>query len=204
MLLSYNELKPGTYIVLDGKPYVVLEFNFLRMQQRKPAVQTKVKDLISGKVIARSFHPQDTIEEADVSRKKVKFLYVNRGEFWFCEAPKDPAEAGPTGLKNNRQVRFKLSREIIGDAADLMKQNILVDALVFGEDIINIDLPIKVELKVIESPPSFKGNTASGGSKQVKLETGANVNVPFFINQGDIVRVNTRDKTYVERVTKAE
>ncbi len=189
-MLGYNELKPGTYIVLDGKPYIVLEFNFLRMQQRKPAVQTKIKDLTSGKVIAKRFHPQDTIEEADVSRKKVKFLYTNKGEYWFCE-------------ENNSAERFKLPQEIIGDVADLMKQNTLVDALVFGKDIINIDLPIKVELKVVEAPPSFKGNTASGGSKQVKLETGANVNVPFFINQGDIVRVNTRDKTYVERVTKS-
>jgi len=211
-MLSYNELKPGTYIVLDGKPYVVLEFNFLRMQQRKPAVQTKVKDLTSGKVIARSFHPQDTIEEADVSKKKVKFLYTNKparnasrseaggGEYWFCE-------------ENNPASRFKLPQEIIGDASDLMKQNTLVDALVFsaqgrsasggGEQIINIDLPIKVELKVIESPPSFKGNTASGGSKQVKLETGATVNVPFFINEGDIVRINTREKIYVERVEKS-
>ena len=216
-MLSYNELKPGTYIVLEGKPYVVLEFNFLRMQQRKPAVQTKVKDLISGKVIARTFHPQDSIEEADVSRKKVKFLYSNKGparhasqlagvagrEFWFCEAPKESPSGDPTGLKNNQQIRFKLSKDIIGDAADLMKQNTLVDALVFGEDIINIDLPIKVELKVTEAPPAFKGDTASGGSKQVTLETGATINVPFFINQGDIVRVNTKERMYVERVEKA-
>jgi elongation factor P len=94
-MLSYNELKPGTYIVLEGKPYVVLEYSFMRMQMRKPAVQTKIKDLISGKVISHSFHPQDTIEEADISRKKVKFLYSNRGEFWFCE-------------ENNPSTRFKL------------------------------------------------------------------------------------------------
>ncbi len=105
--------------------------------------------------------------------------------------------------ENNPASRFKLPQEIIGDAADLMKPNSIVDALVFGEDIINIDLPIKVELKVVEAPPSFKGNTASGGSKQVKLETGATINVPFFINEGDIVRVNTRERIYVERVTKS-
>jgi elongation factor P len=189
-MLDYNELKPGTYIVLESKPYVVLEYNFLRMQQRKPAVQTKIKDLTSGKVIAKTFHPNDSIEEADVSKKKVKFLYSNRGEFWFCE-------------ENNPSARFKLGQEIIGDSADLMKQNMLVDALVFGEKIINIDLPIKVDLKVVEAPPSFRGDTASGGSKQVKLETGATINVPFFINEGDIVRVNTRERAYVERVEKA-
>ncbi len=189
-MLDYNELKPGTYIVLDGKPYVVAEFNFLRMQMRKPAVQTKIKDLVNGKIIARTFHMADQIEEADISKKKVKFIYMNKGEFWFCE-------------ENNPGARFKLEREIIGGAADLMKPNLIVDALVFGEKIINIDLPIKVDLKVIEAPPSFKGDTASGGTKQVKLETGATINVPFFINQGDIVRVNTRDRNYVERVKKS-
>lgn len=194
-MLSYNELKPGTYIVLDGKPYVVIEYNFLRMQQRKPAVQTKIKDLTNGKVIARTFHPNDSIEEASVSKKKVKFLYTNKGEYWFCN-------------ENNLAERFKLPQEIIGAAADLMKQNILTDALVFsaqgGDNIINIDLPIKVDLKVVEAPPSFKGNTASGGSKQVKLETGATINVPFFINEGDIIRVNTKERNYVERVSKSE
>ena len=163
----------------------------MRMQMRKPAVQTKIKDLFSGKVISRSFHPQDTIEEADISRKKVKFLYTNKNEFWFCE-------------ENNPSTRFKLEEEIIGEAADLMKPNLIVDALVFGEKIINIDLPIKVDLEVVEAPSSFKGDTASGGSKQVKLETGAVINVPFFINQGDIVRVNTRDRNYVERASKTK
>ncbi len=190
-MLSYNELKPGTYIVLDAKPYVVVEFNFLRMQQRKPAVQTKIRDLVSGKVIAKTFHPNDSIEEADISKKKVKFLYTSRGEFWFCE-------------ENNPASRFKLPQEIIGDSSDFLKPNILVDALVLGEKIINIDLPIKVDLKVVEAPPSFKGNTASGGSKQAKLETGATINVPFFINEGDIIRVNTRERNYVERVSKSE
>ncbi len=190
-MLSYNELKPGTYIVLEGKPYIVLEYSFMRMQMRKPAVQTKIKDLISGKVISRSFHPQDNIEEAEILRKKVKFLYTNKNEFWFCE-------------ESNPSARFKLEQEIIGDASDLMKPNLIVDALAFGEKIINIDLPIKVELKVIEAPPSFKGDTASGGSKQVKLETGANINVPFFINQGDVIRVNTQERTYVERASKTK
>ena len=173
---------------------MVLEFNFLRMQQRKPAAQTKIRDLISGKVISKTFHPQEEIEKADISKKKVKFLYENRQEFWFCE-------------ENKPAVRFKLSQDIIGDSADLMKPNLIIDALVFsnqGEKIINIDLPIKVDLKVKEAPPSFKGDTASGGFKQVELETGAALNVPFFVNEGDVVRVNTRERAYVERVEKSD
>ncbi|MGB9598679.1 MAG: elongation factor P [Minisyncoccales bacterium] len=194
-MLEYNELKPGTYIILEGKPYVVLEYNFLRMQQRKPAVQTKIKDLISGKVISRTFHSNERVEEAVISKKKVKFLYSHRGEFWFHP-------------ENNPRERFKLSQEIIGEAADFLTPNLIVDAIVFSaekekEMVINIALPPKVDLKVIEAPSSFKGDTASGGSKQVKLQTGAIVNVPFFINQGDIVRINTQTGEYVERVQKA-
>ena len=84
-MLTYNDLKIGTTFVLEGEPYEVLAYEFLRMQQRKPAAQTKIRDLISGKVISKTFHPQEEIEKADISKKKVKFLYENRQEFWFCD-----------------------------------------------------------------------------------------------------------------------
>jgi elongation factor P len=89
---------------------------------------------------------------------------------------------------------------MIGDSADLMKSNLIVDAVVFNNRIIGIKMPVKVELKVVEAPPSTKGNTAQGGTKQVKLETGAAINVPLFIKEGDIIRINTETKQYVERV----
>jgi len=190
-MLNYNELKTGEYIVIDGQPYVVLEFNFLRMQQRKPVVQTKIKNLITGKIIERSFQQSDKFEEAEITTKPIKYLYNHRREFWFCS-------------ENNPSDRFKIEEKMIGDSADLIKQNLIVEAMIFsakGEDkIINVKLPVKVELKVVEAPPSTKGNTAQGGTKQVKLETGAFINVPLFVKEGDVVKINTETKQYIERV----
>jgi elongation factor P len=188
-MLNYNELKPGKFIILDGQPYAVLEFNFLRMQQRKPVAQTKIKNLISGKVLEKTFQQTDKFEEAEIEKRPIRYLYAHRGEFWFCES-------------NDPSKRLKLGEILIGDYAGLMKPNLIVEAIIFKNQIIGIKLPVKVELKVIEAPPSTKGNTAQGGTKQVKLETGAVINVPLFINEGDMVRINTETKEYVERAEK--
>jgi elongation factor P len=131
----------------------------------------------------------EKVQEADLSTKSVKYLYTNRGERWFC------AEANPAD-------RFMLSEETIGQGAQFLKPNMLIEALVFDEKIIGVKLPIKIELKVTEAPPAVKGNTAQGGSKQITLETGAVINAPLFINEGDIVRINTTLGEYVERVDK--
>lgn len=189
-MLSYSELKPGKYIVLDGQPYVVMEFNFLRKQQRRPVAQTKIKNLITGKTIEKTFQQSDKLEEADMGIKEIKYLYSNRGEFWFSE-------------KDNPSKRFKLDEEMVGDFASLMKGNSPIEAVMFGDKIIGIKMPIKIDLKVVEAPPGVKGDTAQGGTKQVKTETGAAIIVPLFINEGDVVRINTETKEYVERVSKA-
>lgn len=189
-MLSYNELKPGVFIILDGQPYVVMEYHFIRMQQRKPNAQTKIKNIITGKTIEKTFQQTDKLEEAEIETKPIKYLYSHRDEFWFCE-------------KNNPSARFKLPENLIKDYADLLKPNTLIDAVIFNKEIIGIKLPIKIDLKVIEAPPAVKGNTAQGGTKQAKLETGISVNVPLFINQGDIVRINTETKQYTERAEKA-
>ncbi len=188
-MLNYNELKPGKFIVLDGQPFVVLEYNFQRMQQRKPVVQTKIKNLISGKVMERSFQSSESIEEAKIETRPVKYLYNNRGEFWFC-------------YENNPATRFKLDESLINGYFDLLKPNSIVEIIEFGNKIIGIKLPVKIDLKVTEAPPAIKGNTAQGGTKQVKLETGLVINAPLFINEGDIVKINTETKEYVERVEK--
>jgi elongation factor P len=189
-MLNYNELKPGVFFVMDGQPHVVLEFNFLRMQQRKPVAQVKMKNVISGKVVEKNFQQTDKFEEAEIEARPAKFLYSSRGESWFCEP-------------DNQSKRFKLEEKLIGDYADLIKPNSVIEIMVFNGQNISVKMPVKVDLKVTEAPPATKGNTAQGGTKQVKLETGATVNVPLFINEGDIVRVNTDTREYVERAEKA-
>lgn len=190
-MLSYFELRAGIQFVFEGQPYQVLEFRQMGKAQDVVVAQTKIKNLITGKVLTKNFHQGDMFEAADVERMQAKFIYAHRGKFIFSHL-KNPAN------------RFELTGEQIGDAAKFLRTNEEVQALVFKEKIINISLPIKVQLKVAEAPPSIKGDTAQGGSKAVTLETGAVVHVPLFIEMNDIVEVNTETEEYIRRVEKGE
>lgn len=185
-MLAYNEIKVRKYIILDNIPYEVVASQVSRKQANKPTNQTKLKSLIDGRVIQKNFHSSEKIEEADIERKKIKYLYNNRGEFWFSE-------------ENDPSKRFMISEDII-DGAKFMKENSLVDAKIFDEEVIGTSLPIKVQLKVKEADPAVKGNTATGATKQVVLETGATVNTPLFINEGDVVEIKTETGEYTGRV----
>lgn len=188
-MLSYTDLTKGAIFVMGGDPYLVMEYAFLRMQQRKPTVQTKLKNLITGKIVAKSFQGSDAFAEAEIERNAIVFLYANKGEFWFCE-------------KGNPKNRFKIEEKMISDQAKFLKPNTDITAFKFRERIINLELPVKMEYRVTEAPPSYKGDTATGGSKTVKLENGLQINVPMFINEGDIIRVNTTTGDYAERAEK--
>lgn len=189
MSLGVNELKPKTYFIYEGQPYVVLETHHLKMQQRRPTVQTKMRNLINGKILERNFAQSDTFEEADVEKHNVKYLYNHREQYWFC-------------YEKDQSKRFELDNDILGDSTRYLKANTVLEAVVFEGKIINVDLPIKMDFKVIEAPPAVRGDTAQGGVKQVKIETGATINVPLFINQDDVIRINTQTGEYVERVVK--
>lgn len=189
--LNYDEIKPRKYIVFNDEPYEILESHVARTQQRKPQNQVKMRNLLSGKVVPGTFHAAETAEEADISKREAKFLYTNRGEYWFCD-PSNPAN------------RFELSEELLGDQAKFLKPNTIVDVKVFEYDdeekTIGVSLPIKMSFTVKEAPPAIKGNTASGGGKQVTIETGAKVTTPLFIEEGEVIVVNTETGEYVERV----
>lgn len=186
-MLEYNEILPKRVILIDGEPYEVLDAHVFRKQQRKPVNQTKLRHLITGKVTERSFHQSEKADEADLSTKPVKYLYQNRGQWWFC-SPENPSD------------RFELAADIVGAGGAFLKTNAVVDALIFDEKIIAVRIPVKVELAVKDAPPAVRGNTAQGGTKQVTLETGAVINAPLFVKEGDILRINTETGTYVERV----
>ncbi|MFA4990866.1 MAG: elongation factor P [Candidatus Paceibacterota bacterium] len=190
-MLGINDLKPKTVIIINNEPYEVLSANFLKMQQRKPVLQTRLKNLINGKVIDRNIQHSEEFEEASLERLTVEFLYQHRGEYWFCDA-------------KDRSKRFQLDESVLGDNKNFLKPGVPIDAFKFNDKIINISLPIKMEFKVVEAPPGIKGDTAQGGTKVAIIETGAKVSVPLFINEGDIIRVNTESGEYVERVEKAK
>ncbi len=190
-MLNYNEIKHKKCIILDNEPWEVLSSQITKKSRQKASNQTKLKSLKTGKVVERTFHQADSVKEADISKKTIKFLYSNKGVFWFCE-------------ENDPSARFTLSELIIGENSKFMKENTLLDAIIFNnknsEEIIGIKLPIKVELKVVEAPPNIKGDTISGGDKKVILETGAEVVTPLFIKEGEMIRVNTETGEYAERV----
>ena len=191
MSLSVNELKPKTFFIYEGQPYVVLETHHLKMQQRRPVVQTKMRNIINGKVLERNFAQSDVFEEAEISKQKIKFLYAHRKQYWFVN-------------DNDQSKRFELEEDILGDSTKFLKPDTILDAILFEDKIINVELPVKMDFKVIEAPPAVRGDTAQGGVKQVKIETGASVNVPLFINQDDIIRINTENGEYTERVEKGK
>jgi elongation factor P len=183
---TLNDIKVGLVINYEGEPYIVLEAHFVRMQQRKPVMQTKMRHLITGKVLEISFKPGDRVETADLARKKVSYLYRETDQFHFMD--------GETF------EQFSLPKSLIGGKSDYLKDGETVDVLYYNDKPMNLELPKKVELKVIETEPGARGDTAQGAVlKPAKLETGATLNVPLFVKEGDIIRVNTERGEYVER-----
>ncbi len=191
MSLGVNELKSKVFFIYEGQPYVVLETFHLKMQQRRPTVQVKMRNLMNGKILERNFAQSDVFNEADVQRQSVKFLYAHRDQYWFS-------------YENDPSKRFELLEELLGNAVKFLKPNTILDAIIFEGKVITAELPVKMEFKIVEAPPAIRGDTAQGGVKQAKIETGAYINVPLFISEGDIIRVNTEDGQYVERVEKGK
>ncbi|KND46821.1 MAG: elongation factor P [Parcubacteria bacterium C7867-004] len=189
-ILSYNEIVQKKVIEYNGEPYEVLSSHVFRMQQRKPVNQTKLKHLVSGKVTEISFHQNESVPEADIETIDATYLYTNRGESWFTE-------------KGNPKNRFSFPEDVVHEKVQWLVQNAEVEALLYKDKPVLVKIPIKVDLKVTDAPPAVKGDTATGGSKIITLESGATINTPLFINEGDVLRINTETGEYVERVEKA-
>jgi elongation factor P len=191
-MLNYNEIRERAYIVLDGEPYEVLDSSIKKKNRQKPTNQTKLRNLITGAVKQEAFHQSDTVEEADIDKKKITYQFnkfnrqTGQNEYWFIEG-------------DDRSKRFHLDSDIIGDKINFIKEGFEVDGLTFEENIIDIKLPIKVVLEVTEAPPSIKGNTEGGADKVVTLETGLKVTAPIFIEAGEKLVINTDTGEYVER-----
>lgn len=185
-MLSLPQVKVGTKIEFEGDPYEIVWREHSKIGRGGAVLRTKMKNLRTGNVVSRNFQGNESLQEADLSLNKAQYLYNDSEKFFFMD----------TGTYE----QFSLSREQLGEAAQFLIEGTTANALIFNGQPINIDLPIKIDLKVVESPPALRGNTADGGSKQVKLETGRTINVPLFIKEGDIIKVNTRDGKYVERV----
>lgn len=188
-MLTHTDLKKGTQFIYENQPWEVVDALLVKMAQRRPVVQTKMKNLIDGRFQEKNFQQGDMFDEADLIKKNIKFLYATKGQYFFCE-------------ENDPSKRFSFTQEQIGKKGKFFKPNSLVEGIIFNEKIINVVAPIKVALKVKESAPGVKGDRAQGGTKEAVLESGAVIQVPLFIEEGDVIEINTELEEYVKRVTE--
>lgn len=180
-------MRLGTIILYNGEPFQVIWSNRMRTAQRKPVMQTKLRNVISGKVMEYSFKFGEKIDEADVTREKASFLYAD--------------EDGTHFMNSQTFETVDMDKESTLEQEKFLKEGMEVLILRFNDKPVSIDLPIKVELKVTEAPPNVVGNSGGSITKPVTLETGLVVNAPMFIKEGELIRVDTRDGSYVERVS---
>jgi len=183
--MNLSQVKVGTKIELDGNPYEVIYREHSKIGRAGAVLRTKLRNLRTGNVMSRTFQGGEAFRGADLSCGKAQYLYGEGSNFYF--------------MNDKSYEQFSLNHEQLGESAKFLREGTVVDILVFNGNPINVDLPVKIDLKVIEAPPALRGNTADGGTKQVKLETGHTISVPLFIKEGDAVRINTRDGKYVER-----
>ena len=185
-MISTNDFHTGITVVIDGQPWVVVDFQHVKPGKGSAFVRAKGKNIITGNVLERTFNAGEKLPKALIERKEAQFLYSVDDDF--------------TLMDTSTYEQTTVTRKDIGNGALYLKENMNVYVLSYDNRVIGIEVPNFVDLEVVETDPGFKGDTATGGTKSAKLETGAVVKVPLFVNTGDVLKVDTRTGTYIERV----
>jgi len=186
--VSTTEFRTGLKIEIDGEPYVIVDFQHVKPGKGGAFVRTKIKSLRSGNVIDRTYRAGEKVGVPELEEKTMQYLYA---------AAKDRVFMDTTSYE-----QVSLSEQQLGDSINYLKENMEIKVLYYKGAPINIEVPMFVELAIAKTDPGVRGDTASGGSKPATLETGAVLKVPFYLNEGDVVKVDTRTGTFIERVKK--
>ena len=184
-MLSLSDIKAGKNIVLDGAPFAVIYHEHSKTGRAGSVLRTRIKNLATGAILEKTFQGAENVEEADITKSKAQYIYKEGGDYYFMD--------------NVSYEQFSLPQNVIGDATNYLKEGTEIILLNWNGMAINIELPIKMTLEVVEAPPGIRGNTVSTGGKVVTLETGLKINTPLFVNAGDKVIVNTEKGEYVSR-----
>jgi elongation factor P len=184
--ISTADFKNGRAILIDGKPYTIIEFQHVKPGKGGAFVRTKVRDIRTGRVNDLTFRSGEKFDEIRMEVKEMQFLYAEGDEYNFMDT--------------ESYEQLALNTEIVGEAAKWLKENDIASVQYAGDELIGVEAPMFVELEVIETEPGFKGDTVQGGTKPATLETGAIVQVPMFINNGEVLKIDTRDGRYITRV----
>ena len=188
MSINFSDLSRGMVIELEGQPWQIMDYERHKMQQRAPVTRIKMKNLINGAVVEKTFQRYDTaFSVADIDNRPTQYLYTDGTYYYF--------------LDQETFDQYELDKDLLGDTLNYLKEQIMVEVVLYKGNAINVNLPTHVDLEVTETPPAFRGDTAQGGNKPATLETGLRVTVPMFITQGTVIRVDTRTGDYTERVS---
>ncbi len=185
-MISSNDFRTGVSIELDGDAYMVVDFQHVKPGKGAAFVRTKLKNVRTGGVVERTFDAGEKVPKAHLDRRSMQFLYNEDDDSFIF-------------MDEETYDQKTLNSNQLGPEVKYLKENMVLSVLFFQGNIIGVDFPAQVELAVIETEPGIKGDTASGGTKPATMETGAVVRVPFFINEGDKIRINTKTGEYIER-----
>jgi len=185
-MYSTADFRKGLKIEIDGAPYTIVDFQHVKPGKGGAFVRTKIKNLVTGRVLDQTFRSGEKVERPDLAEKDMQYLYQEEDRYCFMD--------------NESYEQIFLSAEQLGEGQAFLQDNLNLKVLFFKGDPIAVELPTFVELEVSQTEPGVRGDTASGGSKPATLETGAVIQVPLFINEGDRIKVDTRTGSYVERV----
>lgn len=185
-MISTAEFRNGAKIEIDGEPFVIVEFQHVKPGKGGAFVRTKLKSLKTGNVIDRTYRSGEKVETPNLEERTMQYLYNTGEEYFFMDS--------------ESYEQFSLTSDHIGDGAKWLKENLIVQVLYHNGEPINVEVPMFVELKVVKADPGVKGDTASGGTKPATLETGAVVKVPLYLEEGEVIKIDTRTGEYLERV----
>ena len=186
MAFSINQFKVGVTILMDGQVFQIMETEHVKPAKGSAFVRTRLKNMRTGNLLERTFRGQDTVEEAFVEQRKLQYLYASGEMYHFMD--------------QENYDQLAISSDVLGENAKFLKDNLDVLGFFYKNEVLNIVMPNFIELVIVETEPGIKGDTAKGGNKPAKVETGVTILVPLFINIGDKIKVDTRTAGYVERV----
>ena len=187
-MYDFSDIKKNIKVVVDGYPWVVVEAQFVKPGKGQAFIRTKLKNMITGSVLERTFKSNEKLEKADMEERQMQYLYPENDQWVFMDT--------------TTYAQLPLSADILGDTPQFLQDGMMVDVLFWSDKPIGVTPPTFVELEVVDTEPGFKGDTSSNVQKPAKLSSGLTVNVPLFVNQGDLLKIDTRTGTYVERVKR--
>lgn len=185
-MISTVDFRNGVRLMVEGEPFYIVEFQHVKPGKGGAFVRTKLKSYLSGNVLDRTFRSGERFEEPNLDEREMQFLYASGDSYTFMDT------------ETYEQLTFE--KKQLGENADLLKENMIVKMLIYEHRPIAVELPIFIELKVVDAEPGVRGDTASGGTKPAVVETGATVKVPLYLEVGTVIKIDTRTRSYVERV----